>query len=410
MAGRRVLLFGITGINKAVALERLKRYRDLQGFQPGFVVVDFTTEYIIPRLRSLLAFLDTPEHIQLGVWHDAWEQFLEDHPADNDVNVIVALHGVLVRNIYGVRAVLIIDDLRRYHPTHVVTLIDDVYVSWQSTHDRAQEHQYKGTPTVDQLLEGRRCELMVGDLVAQHVLGSRRKNIVLAVRHPARLLDRILFGDPTRLRVVYLSFPISDPRSEQRRGSRGGVNEVNAFLREATNYERARHTLGFFCPLAIDELPLIHTSELGHEEGPVEFDTTERWNVEDFFSDRLDIQLADPSTAVLHLPREEVSNAAGMIRADVGRRDYRLVEQADVLLVYNPVFRGAVSKGVQNEIRYANDLRVPVHIYQAPEHDPEGRAREIYPSEPGVLGDYPYSQYFAFKDSVDALLESVVDT
>jgi len=98
-----------------------------------------------------------------------------------------------------------------------------------------------------------------------------------------------------------------------------------------------------------------------------------------------------------------------MIQSDVGWRDFRLVDHAQYLAVFNPVFRRAddkvpdVAHGVHHEIMYA---KCPVYIYQDKKHDPQDNVAKYF-VEPRSMGQAPKETYNERYDSPTAIFEAI---
>lgn len=423
----RALILGNTGVNKSLALTQLAEYRKVTAQTPAFHAVDFERDFIVPTLEDDFAgFLDMDESEQCQRWESAWKQFCTDFPPTRDENIVLSLHAVVLRELYGVRSLVALDAIQDYAPTHLVTLIDDVYTQWQRTEKRAHGREYVGQPTLLQLLDGRHSELVIGDMLRRTITErSPPKNWLLAVRHPARVLDRLLFGSGDVL-PIYLSFPISEPRRMAKEGEAGGIEEVNRFLKLAISHEKKNQHVVMFSPLAIDELPLAGRSanlappaNRGAQAVSTEVDAEERtsptmtfspqgerWEVRDYLESDDLILTEETNPDSIEIPIAQVQQAEGMIRHDVRVRDYRLVRQARKLVVFNPLFNGRLSSGVQNEVDHAVAQKRPVHVFQDPRHDPDRRTEALLKGSSGALGGRPGRQRVLFHDTIDEALES----
>lgn len=404
-------MLGTTGVAKRVVVSELRRHLRVAALDHPFEARDFERDYVEPLFNDLPDFLESDETRQEEGWGRAWRTLLEEFPPTRDDDLLLSMHGVLVRDIYGVRSLVEVNEIAKLCPTHVVTMIDDVYLKWLRTETRAGGLSYVGRPTLLQLLDGRRAELLIGDTICRNVSGghARIQNWFMAVRHPAQLLARIAFGSQGELRPVYLSFPISEPRRMNRDdGDKSGIDAVNGFLSDAREFERSNSRMAAFCPLSIDELPILGLMDSEADgNGMVNFEFAERWNVSDFYGSEeilMTNSASDPDPSDIELDRNQVKSSEGMIRADVAVRDYRLVSQSRRLVVFNPVFNNKLSGGVDNEIAYAAHLRRPVHIFQDEAHDSEGLARQHLLGSGGALGSRPSSNFIVFHESLDAAL------
>lgn len=289
---KKILVLGITGVDKKKAIGKLLSfYKYERGVEDAPRVVDFETQYV-QNITELHEYLDDKERAQRSTWDEAWDDFVEDNK-DYDKDLFLLIHGVIVRKLYGFRSPLNFEKLRQWKPTDVITLIDDTYMSWFTTQKRAGGLEWKGKPTLEQLLTARRVETHMGDLIAKDC-GARKhtRNYMLAVRHPARVLYRLIYGPSTK--PIYLSFPISGPRKMERErreeeGALDGMNEVNTFIEKAAKFEQNNPNVCCFCPLAIDELPLegIYKEVKDPSEATSKMDiqtiTRRRWDVNNFW-------------------------------------------------------------------------------------------------------------------------------
>lgn len=403
---RRVLLLGSTGIDKRLAIARLRQYRESVAEDAGFTYIDLESDFVAPRFRGgMSAFLDADDHEQWVEWRSAWREMMSTLDASRDT--VLGIHAVLARQLYGIRTVAYLDDICQYGPTHLVTLIEDVYFQRERTETRAQGQRWRGQPTLSNLLEARRSELLIGDTIHRNLdPDTRLTNWLLAVRHPARLLDRLLFARTQRLVPLYLSFPISEPRRMLASGDASGTEAVSSFLAISADLERRLPHVIAFSPLSIDELPLLAVAESSIPQDPVVFEVRHRWDVRQYYGTE-EILLTDTPADPVSVPRAEIDDAAGLIRGDVARRDYRLVKQASRLVVYCPVFNGQLSTGVENEIVYGIRLSTPIHVYQDPAHDPRGIAVKHYLGQRlGALGMRPGAEYIKFHGSIKEALEA----
>ena len=81
-----------------------------------------------------------------------------------------------------------------------------------------------------------------------------------------------------------------------------------------------------------------------------------------------------------------------MIYTDVGWRDFRLVQQARSVGVFNPKFKSkdGISRSVYQEIIEAATRLSSVFVYQDPAHDPNKVYEQIFPGSAttGLGGAY----------------------
>lgn len=398
---KRILVFGTTGVEKQIAIDNV--FRGL----PDIPRIDFERNYVVGpdnKVDELHDYLDCSDDYQRLLWQSAWDDFkrdLDEKYAEKDL--ILLLHGVTTRPTYGVRSPIYFDKLQQFEPTQIITLIDDVYLTWWRTKDRADDRgDYEGRPTFEQLITARRSEIFLADLISRHCKKprTRLKNYLLATSHPSRTLQRLLFS--SEVKKIYLSFPISDPRAL------GKEEEINEFLSEVTSIERQNQELVCFCPLAIDELPLTGILDRSAETDEfVEMNLGQRWNVRDFWEgDSLLSDGAPIPGSSFDLVRIQVKDALGLIKTDVSTRDFRMVVQSNRVAVFNPVFEGKLAQGVAFEIDYALMNRIPVYIYQNPGHDRYGEAKRLWSPREGSIRD-PSGPYRGFFEDRKTFMDAI---
>lgn len=414
-----------------MVLDRLRRWFE-NNLSQQWQAVDFEHEYLFEPTRGGLrqnSFLDADLPNQVRQWRQSWAEFVKDLNAPPlswkaPNGVFLSLHGLYIRGHYGSRCVLNIDEIvSQFQPTLIVTLIADVYDMWWRTERRAQGEAWRGRPSLEQLVSARRQELIVGDQLAYAKLPSTR-NLMLAVGHPCDTLAHCILHQ--RPRVVYLSFPISEPRKMAVSGDPSGMNEVSEFIRLAYHHQKTSPHLVLECPLAIDEIPFISTlpqlfaqvtedkqkKQMGQEEpsGLIAFDRdTARWNLESFWpaGERLAIP---PEATGSEFPETQLRDASGSILTDVTFRDYRLVDQADCLAVFNPVFnrREQMAGSVGQEIDFAVSQGKPVYLYQDPKHDDKNVIGEYLARlTNSTMAPAPSRNLIIRKNSVQELLDAV---
>lgn len=404
MEHKRVLILGTPGIDKDRALHNIVNwYQDRPPWDP---FVDFEKEYLfVPSKGGLRrnAFLDTNLDTQFATWSRAWSSFAKEHKLSRKQGrdtrgLLLGMHGVYLRGHYGARSVLLPDTIaKQFQPDIIITLIADAYNSWWATEAFAGGDALLGRPTLEDLVIGRRQELIVGDIIAMACRPRPVKNLMLSAAHPVETVTHSITAlDP---RIVYLSFPISEPRRMHYRKepyTDAGMQEVSNFVRAAFEHQKKHPDLVVECPLMIDELPLRELINTENErifdneyytryrlmkkldpdekdEVPhVRFPRDEyRWPLADLCDPR-DCLIPPTDKEQIPFPVQQIENAAGNIYTDVTLRDYRYVEQAECLAVFNPVFnrdRDGISGSVQQEIDHAIHDDKRVFVYQDPERD-----------------------------------------
>jgi len=373
------LFFGTTGTEKKEALSRLGEWVQKQG-QPEPLRVDLEDKIEELYGKDLLyQYLDqtNPSHQRID-WKEAFNRVSGEVEQERQRrDVYIAMHGALIRKDYGVRSAIAFEKVASLKPDAIITLIDDVFVNWHYTERRAASGQYqKGRPTLSQLLAGRRHEILISDLVVNFLedkFGRPRKpHYVLALRHSVETLGRLLYRkNPKR---VYVSFPISTPRARQQQGDYSPMNKINGLLQEALKFQEARGNLVLFLPVTMDEMLVKElastiSSELG-ETDTIELTLSRRWPIPEVLGPILRNEAAMPTT--IKMPTQQVVSIAGLIDDEIRTHDFRMIDQAQKVLVLSQYCEKEKSSGVSAEIAYAVTSLRKVEAYQVPDWLPSG--------------------------------------
>ncbi len=413
--GKRVLLLGATGLRKRQIAERLSDWTS-RNLGHNFRIIDFEKEYLTNpdrRRQPLASFLAMPVTQQHDEWKRAWDELEQDILTDDaDENRILLVHASLVRGDYGVRCACHVDRIASFGPDTTVTLIDDVHNLWWQTEARAHGEYHRGRPTLEQLIMARRCEQLIGDMISLQARPASR-HLVLATLHPVSTLANYIF---TGSKVVYLSFPITRPREMRQGGDSRGIDAVNHFVQTAYDAQRSSPQCVFVNPLSIDELQMEQAfsaedcqttiTEGDEQVQAVRFNLSERWSLDQLW-EQDDCLSPGPIREQDRkpLPKSQLEDALGLIRTDVGWRDFRLVMQADALAVFSPVMaRDRLSRGVKAEIRAASAQATPVYVYQDPDLDPNEKFLEWLGTAGIMKVDVP-QQWVTRVDSLDELFQ-----
>ncbi len=262
----------------------------------------------------------------------------------------------------------------KFQPDYYVTLIDDIQAVQQRVAPTLQQHL-----RLRELLTWRGFEVFLTDLLAQDtVLRSQpdrdhldfpfERSPVVAVRHPPEMLYRLLF-EPQRPRI-YASFPISRTRDTHQ-------GEINRF-REALH-----RVFTVFDPVTIDERPLQSLLQGYRAEylakQPELTDPSsvpllgvrrtlaaaDRWYIPPE-STLCDEAPRDTELALDEIQEIAVARPAAKIEIDrtIVARDFRLIDQADCVVVYRSLFgEGRPSRGTKEEMQYAAEREPPKAVF-----------------------------------------------
>lgn len=411
----RVVFTGHTGLKKSRVLSRFCTYIDSKAIGRKAKWYDADAQI------EIVSFLDEHWKLQREEWKeslslelDRWERekpdyaFLSMHLSYQRYSRIfspLSWHEVGRHRGRYTFEHPIVDLLKnRFRPHYFVTLIDDVMA--------VQNRIAPGFHfSLRELLSWRNLEMLLTDALAGQVISNRiRKNDklkrpferspIIAVRHPRDMLYRYLFHSKDIPRV-YLSFPISGPRTKQE------------FIAEIDLFRAAFHNeFTVFDPVTIDEKPLdqilipkgtLFTSTESYTTFPADL----RWNLDD-----IDTLIGDKFKTIKDLSIYEISEIVegrldpktdrkmpSIVDYQVEERDYRLIDQADCVVFYRPQFGGVeareqFSHGTGEEWRYARmhgKTRFIIHDSAVDGEFDESKAFRLKPSEtPHLLSDQRY--------------------
>ncbi len=265
-------------------------------------------------------------------------------------------------------------------PAICITLIDDVY----SCRKRLKRGGYPYRH--HQLLNWRQIECGIADLIAD---ASSIENVYLAAKHPSMMVYRLLF-EPKRPRL-YSASQITNVRDNPQ-----ARKEIEAHRRHI------HQEFVVFDPLTVDDRILVNSLPGEDPEGEtfqVGFDA--RWpsDLSEIGPHYESLVPEDPNLFPLTVEVKEaeelnrpdqMSSPMSTIDAQITQRDYRYIDQADVMAAYRPRFLGHESRGVAAEKGYAAGATgaTPVVEYSPPEDTADTASRPFSTPLPGpVLTD-----------------------
>ena len=322
--------------------------------------------FSLPSASVVHTFM-LPRSLLRRIWIETWEETIADLDAQlSERDVILTLHLTYFHQLTSESFIpadisMLIDDLST-RASRVVTLIDDIYdcqqalIAGGSASGMMNTPQSIETTVLDliQVLEWRSIETMVSESLSSS-LGCPYN--VLAVKHPANTLYDLVFSKKP---VVYLSHPISEPRRMHMSGDTSGaialahkMSEVVATMRafatvveptgiDELRFRNASGNLSARWPFSPDQRDLLYEppEDLPHTSAqeyvfPVGWDTDERTEIE--------------SSGL-------IQRLVQVIGQQINARDHGLVEQSRLIAAYRPIYRGNVSRGVQEELRHHTRL------------------------------------------------------
>lgn len=330
-------------------------------------------------------------------WKTAFSRILEKVNEIKRTNpgacIFVNLHSCYFHNKTQEYISLInIDELRKLEPKLIVTLIDDIYeIHHRLTKSGGIYHDEKNSSKTEmilrhlRLLDWRSKETMMSRFLANQL---NCRNYVFAVKHSYETLYNLLYEDK---KTAYLSHPITEVRRLEKLGKTKEAEQIKAEITDVSQ------ELGFqfttFLPTTIDEYRITTATQIQHKVGQGNIERRDyhavlssRWEDEKYkhpheilyrpceFSDENELWQKTPPETIDEEINQLLAALADVISDQVTTRDYTLVEQSDILVIYRPLFNGNASGGVQEEFHYYTMLQsdlenAPVCFIYCPQED-----------------------------------------
>jgi len=291
--------------------------------------------------------------------------------AEGGVDLIVNTHATF-RWKHGLFHAFDYEHLRELGADLYVTLVDNV----DAVHERL-EREHETRHTLKDILVWREEEIVVTEAIAEAIAGYGHFYVVS--RSNSRInvasLYRLMF-EPHRKRV-YPSFPMTH------------VMDLPEVLGEIDRFRNAlaEHFITFD-PGDVDEKRLLYEAGEATKRG----------------EDTVTLTVNDRTVTLL---AADITRIARDIDAQIYARDFKLIDQSDMIVSYIPALpsgRPVLSSGVERELQHAFESTKEVYVVWRPETEPSPFITEtatgVFPSlddffehirKQGYLGSDPFS-------------------
>ncbi len=261
--------------------------------------------------------------------------------AADQQNVIVNTHATF-RWRHGLFRAFDFDQVEMFKPDLVICLVDNAEAVFHRLHD---EHTIDAT--LKDIMVWREEEIMATELLAQAV-GCGNHNYILS-RGRADLTTATAYRlvCHQNLMKVYPSFPMSH------------VVDMPAVLAEIDAFRAAlaRHFVTFD-PGDVDEKLLLENAIAAARDG--------RDFIESTYS-------GDGKDHTVKVPVKQVLECSGDIDGQIYARDFKLIDQADMICSLVPELDGGIpglSSGVERELQHAFEASKDVYVVWKPAKSP----------------------------------------
>ncbi|MEX2386354.1 MAG: ATP-binding protein [Phycisphaeraceae bacterium] len=261
--------------------------------------------------------------------------------ADRQPHVIVNTHATF-RWRHGLFAAFDFDQIRTLNPDTLICLVDNIEVVHQRLHG---EHTVDAT--LKDLMVWREEEIMATELLAQ-ALGINDRFYILSRGREAETVETCfrLICRPDMKRV-YPSFPMTHVV-----GMPEVLAEIDAFRAELTKQFVA------FDPGDVDEKLLLENALAAAREG----------------RDFIEAKMPTPDgPRRFKVSAKQILDIAGDIDGQIYMRDFKLIDQSDMIVSYIPELPGGIpglSSGVERELQHAFEHGKEVYVVWKPSKSP----------------------------------------
>ncbi len=369
----RTVITGQIGMDKKPYLEKVKCFAGERGGSIEIFNVGQMMYAEGPDIRDG-RILDLPLSRLHSLRRAAIKDIIsETSPTEDHLNVIMNTHATF-RWRHGLFPAFDFDQLEEFHPNLFICLVDNIEV----VHDRLhKEHEIDAT--LKDCMVWREEEILATELMAQAV-GCRNAFYVLSRgRHQSTIETCYRLVARNDMKKVYPSFPMSH------------VVDLPDVLAEIDQFRAAlaEHFITFD-PGDVDEKLLLDRGIEAAKEGKDWIDVEPHT-----FGGRLD---ADP----MRVSVREILDIAGDIDGQIYMRDFRLIDQSDMIVSLVPELPGGVpglSSGVERELQHAWEHTKEVYVVWKPEKPPSPfiteTATKIFKTVDEALEFFQEQGYFA---------------
>ncbi|MBM4112391.1 MAG: AAA family ATPase [Phycisphaerae bacterium] len=294
-------------------------------------------------------------------------------PASEHRNVIVNSHATF-RWRHGLFSAFDFDLVAKLEPNVFICLVDNVEVVHHRLH---AEHEIDAT--LKDCMVWREEEILATELLAQ-ALGCHNRFYILSRGRQTDTTETCLrLVTRPEMRKVYPSFPMSH------------VVDMPDVLAEIDRFraELSKHFIAFD-PGDVDEKLLLDRALVAAREGRDFIEVTPH-----SFGGRKD-------SAPLRVSVREVLDIAGDVDGQIYMRDFKLIDQSDMIVSLVPELPGGVpglSSGVERELQHAFEHTKEVYVVWKPKKNPSPfiteTATRIFRSVDEALGWFEQKGMFA---------------
>lgn len=368
----RAIVTGQVGMDKKSYLNKVARLAGERGepldvFHVGDMMYDEARDVRPGRI------LDLPLSRLNSLRRAAFKDIITQ--SEGKKNILVNTHATF-RWRHGLFSAFDFDQVRKLAPDMLICLVDNIEV----VHDRLHgEHTIDAT--LKDLMVWREEEIMATELMAQAVsadgAGPRNFYVLSRGRHQDTVETCFRLICKPEMRKVYPSFPMSH------------VVDMPDVLAEIDGF-RASLAKHFVCfdPGDVDEKLLLDAAIAAAKEG------------RDFVEMKPG-SFTGSAGKSLRVSVKQVLDIAGDVDGQIYARDFKLVDQSDMIVSLVPELPGGVpglSSGVERELHHAFEHGKEVYVVWKPKKNPSPfiteTATKVFKSVEEALGYFENAGMF----------------
>ena len=354
----RAIVTGQIGVDKRPYLEDVCKLAGEQGSNIDIYNVGNMMYGEAPDVRAG-RILDLPISRLASLRRAAFKDIISNSsPIEDHPNIIVNTHATF-RWRHGLFSAFDFDQMSLLKPDMMICLVDNVETVHQRLHE---EHDIDAT--LKDCMVWREEEILATELLA-NAMGCHDQFYILSRgRHQDTVETCTRMITRPDVRRVYPSFPMSH------------VVDKPDVLAEIEDFRSsiAEHFIAFD-PADVDEKLLLDRALDAARNG------------DDWVEVEAHSYGGRKGAETQRLPVREVLDIAGDIDGQIYMRDFKLVDQSDMIISYIPELEGGVpglSSGVERELRHAWEHTKEVYVVWKPSKAPSPfiteTATKIFPS------------------------------
>jgi adenylate kinase len=356
----RAIVTGQVGMDKKQYLEAARDFAGQQGEEVAVYNVGDIMYREAPDVRAG-KILDLPLSRLNSLRRAAFKDIIADSRGKK--NVIVNTHGTF-RWRHGLFSAFDFDQIRLFEPDLFIALVDNI----ETVHHRLHRDHIIDA-TLKDCMVWREEEILATELMSQAIPGSRFYILSRGRHQDTRRTCFRLVARPG-MRKVYPSFPMSH------------VVDLPETLAEIDSFRAAlaEHFITFD-PGDVDEKLLLERAIAAAREGKEFLEVAPH----SFAGSKA---VGEP----IRVKVREVLDIAGDIDGQIYMRDFKLVDQSDMIVSLIPELPGGtpgLSSGVERELHHAFEHTKEVYVVWKPKKHPSPfiteTATKIFSSVPEAL-------------------------